>query len=97
MEYIIRTSHHNRGYQVGYYTSDNEFISCFYFTSYEEALEKCAKLNSISQLPLRDYIACKAMQSLITLYDNPTEDNIEKIASKAYQYADAMMVERNKK
>ena len=42
-------------------------------------------------MSLRDYMAAKAMQAIISSHDNTTLDFV---SGKAYQYADAMMKAR---
>ena len=42
-------------------------------------------------MTLRDYMAAKAMQAIISNHDNTT---LEFVSGKAYQYADAMLKAR---
>ena len=42
-------------------------------------------------MSLRDYMAAKAMQAIISSHDNTTLDFV---SGKAYQYADAMLAAR---
>ena len=42
-------------------------------------------------MTLRDYMAAKAMQAIISVHDNTT---LEFVSGKAYQYADAMLKAR---
>lgn len=44
-----------------------------------------------SGMTLRDYMAAKAMQAIISNHDNTT---LEFVSGKAYQYADAMLKAR---
>jgi hypothetical protein len=43
-------------------------------------------------MTLRDYMAAKAMQAIISNHDNTT---LEFVSGTAYQYADAMLKARN--
>ena len=45
-------------------------------------------------MSLRDYMAAKAMQAIISSHDNTTLDFV---SGKAYQYADAMLHAREEK
>ena len=45
-------------------------------------------------MTLRDYMAAKAMQAIISSHDNTTLDFV---SGKAYQYADAMLRAREEK
>lgn len=47
-----------------------------------------------SGMDLRDYFAAKAMQTLIRTYGN--DGNYEKCAIEAFNFADAMLEEKNK-
>jgi hypothetical protein len=47
-------------------------------------------------MSLRDYFAAKAMQSIISRADNRFTTTLEFVGGKAYQFADAMMKERDK-
>ena len=46
-------------------------------------------MNYPTELNLRDYFAAKAMLGIIS--DPDTQMNYEEIATRAYQYADAMI------
>lgn len=48
-------------------------------------------------MTLRDYFAAKAMQSFVYVYHRDATSNPEQIAKDAYNVADAMLNERNKK
>jgi len=52
-----------------------------------------ATVKTLTQngMTLRDYMAAKAMQAIISVHDNTT---LEFVSGKAYQYADAMLKAR---
>ena len=47
-------------------------------------------------MTLRDYFAAKAMQAILARADSRFTTTLDFVGGKAYQYADAMMKERNK-
>jgi hypothetical protein len=52
-----------------------------------------ADTKTFQGMSLRDYMAAKAMQAIISVHDNTT---LEFVSGKAYQYADAMLKAREK-
>ena len=56
-----------------------------------EAIEETGFGISAMSMTLRDYMAAKAMQAIISNHDNTT---LEFVSGKAYQYADAMLKAR---
>ena len=46
-------------------------------------------------MTLRDYFAAKAMQAILMRTDSRFTTTLEFVSGKAYQYADAMLKERN--
>lgn len=49
----------------------------------------------IEGMTLRDYFAAKAMQAILMRTDSRFTTTLEFVSGKAYQYADAMLKERN--
>jgi hypothetical protein len=50
----------------------------------------------IDQITLRDYFAAYAMQAIINRPDGRFTTTLEFVSGKAYQYADAMIKERQR-
>jgi hypothetical protein len=50
----------------------------------------------IQDINLRDYFAAYAMQAIINRSDARFTTTLEFVSGKAYQYADAMIKERNR-
>jgi hypothetical protein len=50
----------------------------------------------IDQITLRDYFAAYAMQAIINRADARFSTTLDYVSGKAYQYADAMIQERNR-
>ena len=50
----------------------------------------------IQDITLRDYFAAYAMQAIINRSDARFTTTLEFVSGKAYQYADAMIKERNR-
>jgi hypothetical protein len=50
----------------------------------------------IQDITLRDYFAAYAMQAIINRSDARFTTTLEFVSGKAYQYADAMIRERNR-
>lgn len=101
MKYYVKLEFENTtasSYSVGY----GDFVRKYNTQSYDDAVERCDYMNSISEKPnkseisLRDYFAGKALQSLISKYKGVADINKEDIATMAYDYADVMLAERSK-
>ena len=52
-------------------------------------------LTDQTGMTLRDYFAAKAMQAILARTDSRFTTTLEFVGAKSYQYADAMIKERN--